>query len=162
MVISVSHVTDLLTERRLRDEVALTAAIDIYASSTSPTGGRVDFYVVLHNDGSRRVQIARLAAEAGGLRLRSAGVLPQVLDGGSAVRVPLSVRLDCTRERLDVLRAAVSASPGSGRRRAVTVTLGASQLITDIADSLCSVKPELADQELSGPLRAAQAGDHPR
>jgi hypothetical protein len=73
---------------------------------------------------------------------------------GHSGEVPVSVRLDCTRAATtgDGLRGTVDAIPLSARQHTVSVIVEGAFLITDVADTLCRVKPDLKDAELSGPI----------
>jgi len=48
------------------------------------------------------------------------------------------------------LRAKIVATPESGRERKVPTALAQTALVTDVADTLCRVRPDLRGRELSG------------
>lgn len=143
-----------LEERNLRDQVSVTTTIDVAVSSTTPLGGRVDYFVVVRNTGTRDVRISGLAHTDARLRIRSRDFAPVVLAPGSTVDIPVSVRLDCTGSPIGTatLLGTVAATPASGRAQDVPASLGRSLLLTDVAQTLCEVRPELTDRELSGPV----------
>ena len=143
-----------LDERRLRDEVSVTTTIDVAVSSTTPLGGRVDYFVVVRNMGTRDVRVSGLEHTDARLRIRSRDFAAVVLVPGSTVDIPISVHLDCTGSPIGTaaLLGTVWATPASGRAQDVPASLGRSLLLTDVAQTLCEVRPELTDRELSGPV----------
>ena len=153
-VVVVLKVRSWLAERSLRDQVSVTATIDVAVSSTTPLGGRIDYFVVVRNTGTRDLRVTGLALTDARLRIRSRDFAPSVLTPGSTVDVPISVRLDCTGKPIGTaaLLGTVTATPTSGRAQDVPTLLERSLLLTDIAQTLCEVRPELTDRELSGPV----------
>lgn len=143
-----------LNERSLRDQVSVTATIDVAVSSTTPLGGRIDYFVVVRNVGRRAVRISGLAHTDARLHIRSRDFATILLAPGSTVDIPISVRLDCTGPPIGtaVLLGTVAATPASGRAQDVPTSLDRSLLLTDVAQTLCEVRPELTDRELSGPV----------
>jgi hypothetical protein len=84
-----------LAERDAREPVSLSAALGVRTSSTSPPGGRVDFFVSLRNAGRQPLRVTALEAGGEGLLLRGRLENARSLPAGQEIRVPLSVLLDC-------------------------------------------------------------------
>jgi hypothetical protein len=149
-----------LAERSRRDDVALTATTGVWASSTTPVGGSIDFFVSVRNTGPRRVRIESVDSRESRMTVRSRRNLHYEVLPGTAVDVPVSVRLDCAGTGLvpgpgdeaGPLRATIAADPLSGRRRTVHAPLARSPLLTHVADTLCAIRPGLRGKELSGPV----------
>jgi len=156
-VVGHSQLRERLAERRAADTVELQATLRVSSSSSSPIGGRVDYYLTLHNTGPRVIRIARLRVREAGLSITSRPVSPlDVVRSGQTLYLPLSVRLDCRQRaparRPDVLRGAVSVQPPNGRWRRVTTSFTRASPLTDVADTLCSLNPAFRSKELSGPV----------
>jgi hypothetical protein len=156
-----------LEERRLADRVQLRASIDVRSWSTTMTSrGRVDFFARVYNTGRRPVSITAVRITQPGLSIRSRPAPPRAVDAGEWLRVPLSVILDCTRHRTPPpaggLRGEVAASSPNGRARDVVASFDRATLITDVADTLCRIRPGLRDAELSGPVGSGQRDGTPR
>lgn len=148
---------DWLAERSRRDTVSLTATAGYWSSSTSPPGGRINFFVTVHNTGPRPIRIDSLRTAAERLTIRSPiGLRYQVLPAAS-VNVPVSIRLDCAATqvpaRADDFRTTVAADPLNGRRHTLATPLGRAALFTHLADNLCRIRPDLHDQEMSDPVQ---------
>jgi hypothetical protein len=144
-----------LQERRLRDQVELRAAIDVQSWSSPLAGDRVDFFAIVHNTGSRPVRVTAIDIRYPRLHIRNRAAPRRPLAAGETLRVPLSVILDCTDRRTPRaggLRGTVAASGANGRVRSVPASFDRSGLATDVADTLCSIRPNLRGAELSGPL----------
>lgn len=157
----VSEVQGLLRQRALEDTVSLSAAMNVTASSTTPTGGRVDFYLTLQNTGGLPISITAVSAVAPRLvitgQLTERGFPMQPIPPSQIARVSLSVVLDCTgadpqTDPVTALVAAVQAAPRNGRDRSVNVAVAQSALVTDIADTLCTIDPGISGDELDGPV----------
>lgn len=146
-----------LVERQLRDEVALTATAGYWSSSTSPTGGRINFFVVVGNTGPRPVRIDSVESDPHRLTVRSLPNLRYQVLPGQAINVPVSLRLDCTVVEAAPLSAdapaSIAAHPLSGRRHRVVTGLGHPALFTDLADNLCRADSGLQNQDMAAPVR---------
>jgi hypothetical protein len=142
-----------LVERGLRDQVSLVATVRVSAASMTPRGGSVNYIVAVRNTGPRAVQITGVDVSASRLEVRGTSAAALRLVPGDSGEVPVSVRLDCTRAATtgDGLRGTV-AIPLNARQHTVSVTVDGAFLITDVADTLCRVKPDLKNAELSGPI----------
>ena len=142
-------------ERDLRRAVELTTALDVVSSSTSPPGGEVRYFVRIRNDGVRPISVTAVAGANGGLRLRMADPGDRRVDPGAEVEIPLSVRLSCGGD-LDAARRGLPAQVGVRREDGGSTTrrfvLQPAALLTDVARTLCAVRPDLRDHELSGPV----------
>ena len=92
---------DWSAERELRNRVALTTALSISSSSTTPPGGQVGYYVVVRNEGRRRVSVTAVEGTTDRLRLRMRDDAARPVDPGTETAIPLSVLLSC--------------APGAGR-----------------------------------------------
>ncbi|MDP9219159.1 MAG: hypothetical protein M3P23_01300 [Actinomycetota bacterium] len=155
-VVTADRGYDWLTERGRRDKVALTATAGYWSSSTSPSGGRINFFVTVHNTGPRPIRIDSLRTAAARLTIRSPGGLHYLVLPAESVNVPVSIRLDCLAAQVPVrpddVRSTIAADPLSGRRHAVTTALSQAALFTHLADNLCRIEPGLRDQEMSDPV----------
>ena len=176
LVAGASAVADWWSERRARDRVALEATLRVSSSSSSPVGGRVDYYVEVRNVGPRPVRLSAVSADWSGMAISNRSRLGDAVPAGGDRLVALSVRLDCavrsagrsadrpaSRSAGDpsarpaqsgerVREVAVVATPWSGRRRTERVRVGQAYLLTDAADVLCRLRPGLRGRELSGPV----------
>ena len=143
-----------LAERSQRDQVSVTATVDVAVSTKRPLSGRIDYFVAIRNTGSSDVRIAGLTHTDARLRIRSRDFATILLAPGSTANVPISVRLDCSGLPIGAgaLLGTVTATPPSGRARDVPTSLDRSLLLTNVAQTLCEVRPELTDRELSGPV----------
>jgi hypothetical protein len=152
--VGAAHLRAYLHTRALRDQVTLSATVEVAASSTTPlAGGRVDYYLAVRNVGPRQVRISGLQLSDLRLRIVSRNFAGQVVQPGTTVDIPVSVRLDCValgKEGAGVLHGTIAATPQSGRLRSVAATVAHTALITDVAATLCQVRPGLRGQELSG------------
>lgn len=152
-------------ERSLRDQIAVTAELGVDASSTAwtPSGrGRVDYVLVLRNLAPRAVRLTHVSGEHDGLRLVGRPLNATPVPPGAAVRVPLSVELDCRRRGAGARSAAVLTSvsvvAASGRSADVTAVVRGAGPLTGVARMLCALDPDLHVEELSGPVSSRTAG----
>jgi len=143
-----------IAERSLDDHVELQATMGVTASSTTPSGGSVDFYVSVLNRGPRSVSITSIDIAGARLRITSTNEQPAEVKPGLAVSVPLSVLLDCSDAAVgdpsNGLRGGIDAVASNGRPRVVDTTFDQSTIVTDIADTLCRIDPDLRNVELDG------------
>lgn len=151
-----SAVADWWSERRARDRLDLQATLRVSSSSSSPPGGRVDYYVEVRNAGPRPVRLGAVSAGWPGLAVVNRSRLGDAVAPGQDRLVALSVRLDCrglqARARARDPALSVVATPWSDRRRTVLVPVRQAYLLTDAADLLCRLRPGLRGRELSGPV----------
>ena len=151
---------DQAAERALAQRVSLTAALSVVSSSTSVPGGEVRWFVTVRNQGPRPVTVTAVEGRTDRLLLRSAGDPGAPIAPGRAVAVPVSVRLTCGAADGDgELRAEVAVRREDGGTASRRVEVGSAFLLVDVADTLCAVRPDLRDRELSGPVLAARAGE---
>jgi hypothetical protein len=152
--VAVDRTSAWLTARAERDEVRLEAALGVSSSSTSPVGGRVDYFVTLHNSGPLAVRVDGVSLATSRLRVAGRRGATDVPAGGSRY-LPLSAHLDCRLAepvvRSVALPGRVTATPASGRRRSVPVSMTGAAPLTDVADTLCRLSPR-RQAELSGPV----------
>jgi hypothetical protein len=138
-------------EQALRERVDLAATLGIASSSTNPPGGSVRFFVLLRNAGPRPVTVAAVDGTGEGLRLRMLDQVDRPLPAGAEVEIPLSVRLTCPAGAgeltADVRVRRQDGGPASRRLR-----LEPAGLLLDVAATVCSVRPDLRDHELAGPV----------
>jgi len=142
-------------ERELRRAVELTTALDVVSSSTSPPGGSVRYVVRIRNDGVRPVSVTSVAATDGGLRVRMQDDGDRRVDPGQEIGIPVSARLSCGAD-LGADRGGLPAEIGirreDGGATSRRVELQPAALLLDVARTLCAVRPDLRDRELSGPV----------
>jgi hypothetical protein len=145
-----------LIERGLRDEVSLVGTVHVLATSTTPLGGSVNYNVAVRNTGARPVQITGVDISQSRLHITDKSPSPLRLAAGETGEVAVSVRLDCTRggpfDPRDGLRGEVVAIARSGTQHRVYIAFEQGFLLTDVANTLCRVRPGLTDEELSGPV----------
>jgi hypothetical protein len=140
-------------ERELRNRVALTTALSISSSSTTPPGGQVGYYVVVRNEGRRRVSVTAVEGTTDRLRLRMRDDAARPVDPGTETAIPLSVLLSCVpgagEEQLPVEISLRREDGGAVTRR---VDLRPTAPLLDVVTTLCGVRPDLRDHEISGPV----------
>lgn len=142
------------TERRLSRAVVLAASLDV-STSMYPAGGSVDWSVAVRNGGPRPVSLEGLQATSARLavRLRDGG--GQRIEPGQQAQVPVSARLTCGAEPVpgeDRLAADVRVRRADGGEVVRRVPLSSAGPLLDVAATLCAVRPQLRDVELSGPV----------
>jgi hypothetical protein len=154
---------DQAADRARAQRVDLVTTLDVWASSTSPPGGQVSFVVLVRNEGERPVSVISIDGEGPGLRLSMLDAGDRALPVGVWIEIPLSVRLTCGAGAPGdpaPLTAEVGVRRSDGGATSRRVDLEPAVLVLDVARTLCSVRPDLRDHELSGPvLRARQAPD---
>lgn len=146
---------DRSVERELRQRVVLGSSIGLSSSSTSPQGGSVHYFLLVRNDGPLPISIESLEASTDGLRLRLRSSAGHRLAAGTEIALPLSVRLTC-RPPGTVQRAPLdpqlTVGNEDGGSVVVPVEPGAAESLLGVVGTLCRVRPELVDHELSGPV----------
>lgn len=161
-VVGVVQVRAWQADRDRREFVSLGVSIGVWASSSSPPGGEVRYYLAIHNASAEPLEVTSVRASGDRLRIRARDDDARWLAAGREILVPLSALLTCS---------SAAGHGGGGLRVEVgvhrdDVDLGSQRLsmpdaalLVDAAETLCSVRPSLRDYELSGPiLRAASAG----
>jgi FlaG/FlaF family flagellin (archaellin) len=159
VVLAVAVAVGLLTRQRLADRVVLAASLEVATTATSPPGGAVRWSVAVRNDGARPVRVTSLATSADGIVLSSRATPGDPVGPGQQVDVPVSIRLTCgsgSAARPAGLVTAVRIRTPDGRAATRRVPLGSAGSLLDVVDTLCSVRPELRGQELSGPVVPGQ------
>lgn len=142
------------TERRLREAVVLASSLDV-GTSMYPAGGSVNLSVAVRNGGPRPVSLEGLQATSAHLavRLRDGG--GRRIGPGQQAQVPVSARLTCGAEPVpgaDRLAADVRVRRADGGEAVRHVPLSSAEPLLDVAATLCAVRPQLRDVELSGPV----------
>jgi len=156
MAYAVSEGRQWSSERALDDQVVLQTSLRVSSTSTTPTGGSVDFYASVRNLGQRPVSV--LAVDIDTSRLLIASVSPHgpAVAPGETITMPLSVLLDCSDSTdagsTDRLRGEILATASNGRERRVDATFDAATAVTGIAATLCRLHPDLRNVELDGPV----------
>ena len=142
-------------ERDLRQAVELTATLGVWSSSTSPPGGEVGYFLLVRNQGPLPVWVTSVSAADAGLQVRMRNDGDRRIGPGTEIEIPLSARLTCAsgagvaRPSLDAAIGVRREDGGSTSRR---VELRPAALVLDVAATLCAVRPQLRDYELSGPV----------
>jgi hypothetical protein len=151
---------DRAAERALAERVELSASMGLSSLSTTPPGGQVSFFVVVRNEGALPVRITGVEGSAPGLRLGMLDdVVRQVSPNGEAA-VPVSVRLTCPRYAGgEGLTTQVAARREDGAAVTRRVRPEPADLLLDVATTLCASRPDLRDQEISGPVLDSLAAD---
>jgi hypothetical protein len=144
---------DEAAERALARRVTLTTSLGVSSSSTTPPGGSVGYFVVVRNDGASRVTVTAVEGETAGLRLRMRDDAERRVDPGTETAIPLSVRLSCVPAAGDVeLSGVIRVRRADGGATAREVALRPAAPLLDAAATLCGVRPNLRDHELTGPV----------
>lgn len=146
---------------RLR-ELAVDAELGVRSSSSawSPSGGgRVDYFLEVHNRAARPATFAAVRFDGPGLAISGRALDAAPVPGGESVRMPLSVGLDCRRWRPEVERPALAGTvrvvtAGDRGSYVRTSVRGAAPLL-GVVRALCSRDPQLRIAELSGPVGPA-------
>jgi hypothetical protein len=148
---------DWSAERALRQAVQLTTTFGVSSSSTSPPGGSVRYFVLVRNDGARPLTVTSVVASIPGLRVRMRDVGGRRIAAGRQIEIPLSARLTCGDGvgAAAGLTAAIVVRREDGGSATRRVALTPASLVLDVAATLCDVRPELRDHELSGPVLRA-------
>jgi hypothetical protein len=137
----------------LEQRIALTTGLSISSSSTSPPGGEVGYYVVVRNEGSRRVSVTAVEAATERLRLRMRDAAARPVDPGAETAIPLSVVLSCVPDAGEKrLPAEISLRREDGGAVTRRVDLRPTAPLLDVVTTLCGVRPDLRDHEISGPV----------
>ncbi|MCW2699520.1 MAG: hypothetical protein JWQ45_1055 [Blastococcus sp.] len=161
VVAGVVWLHDRSVQRALEQRISLRTALGMSSSSTTPPGGEVGYFVVVRNEGLRRVSVTAVDGATGRLRLRMRDAADRRVDPGTETAIPLSVRLSCGAGAAETrlpLRIRVRREDGGSATRRVALEPGA--ILLDPVATLCRVRPDLRDHELSGPvLRLAEPGD---
>jgi len=140
-------------ERALRDRIALTTSLDVWSSSTTPPGGDVGYFVVVRNEGPRRVSVTGIEGKTKQLRLRMRDDAVRPLDPGTETAIPLSVLLSCLPGAAETsLAAEVRVRRQDGGAVTRRVDLRPTAPLLDAVTTLCGVRPDLRDHEISGPI----------
>jgi hypothetical protein len=148
---------DRAVERELERRVSLAATLGIWSSSTVVPGGAVDFYVVVRNEGPRPLTVIAVDGTGPGLRVAMRDAVDRPVAAGGEVEIPLSVRLTCGAAEAD-LSTEIGVLRSDGTSAVRGIDLQSATRLLDVAATLCAVRPELRDHELSGPiLRRAEA-----
>jgi hypothetical protein len=149
---------DRAAERALAQRVDIGVSLGVWSSSTAPLGGRVCYFAVVRNEGTRPVWVTSVDGSSGGLRLATRDDEEWPVAAGDEVRVPLSVRLTCTGPGPgDDLTARIAVRREDGGAVVRRLRPEPAVLLLGVAESLCSVRPELTDRELSGPVLDGRA-----
>jgi hypothetical protein len=142
-------------ERELRQAVELSASVGVWSSSTVRPGGEVGFFLLVRNDGALPMSVTSVDAADAGLSLRMRDEGERRIPPGREIEIPLSVRVTCV-PGTGVARPALAAEVGVRREDGGTtsrpVELRPASVLRDIATTLCAVRPDLRDHELSGPV----------
>jgi hypothetical protein len=149
-------------ERARALQVDLATSLGIWSSSTSRAGGEVSFFVLVRNEGDRPLTVTSLDGTGDGLLLRMRNAGDRELPAGVEIDIPLSVLLTCGADASGdpPVTAELGIRRADGGVTSRQVDLEPAGLVLDVARTLCSVRPDLRDHELSGPvLRPRQAPD---
>jgi hypothetical protein len=115
----------------------------------------VYFWVAVRNDGPLPVAVTAVDAADTGLRISMGDEGERPIEPGREIGIPLSVRLTCVPGAGDA-RPSLDAEIGVRREDGGTTSrpadLRPASLVLDVAATLCQVRPDLRDHELSGPV----------
>lgn len=141
-------------ERALAERVDLAASLGISSDSGSPPGGHVTFFVVVRNQGVLPLSVTSVEAAGDGLRLQMEEDGDRSVPAGADAVIPMSVRLSCAGSAGEaVLRAEIGVRREDGGAATRQVDVERADRLRDVATTLCSVRPDLRDHELSVPVR---------
>lgn len=142
-------------QRELLQSVELSTELGLASSSTSPPGGSVRFFLVVRNDGALPVSVTSVDVADPVLRMRMRDEGERPVAPGHEIEIPLSVRLTCgpgVGDARPSLTAEIGVRREDGGSTSRPADLRPADLVLDVAASLCRVRPELRDHELSGPV----------
>ena len=142
-------------ERELRQAVELTVTFGVVSSSTSPPGGSVRFFVLVRNDGALPVSVTSVDAADIGLRLSMRDEGERPIDPGKEIEIPMSAQVSCVPgagTTRPFLAAEIGVRREDGGSTSRPAELRPANLVLDVAATLCGVRPDLRDHELSGPV----------
>lgn len=155
LLAGVAQARDWVAERQARERVVLSTSLGVWSSSTSPPGGSVTFFVSVRNAGIEPLAVTSVRASNDRLRLGTRDGLDRRVEAGAELLLPLSVLLTCappaSTEPAE-LSAEIAVRRDDGRLVERPISLGQAGLVLDVADTVCSVRPELRGYELSGPV----------
>ena len=153
---------DRAAERALAERVDLAASMGLSSLSTTPPGGQVSFFLVVRNQGALPVRITGIEGSAPGLRLRMLDDVQRQVSPNGEAAVPVSVRLTCPRYAGgDGLTTQLAVRRNDGAAVTRRLRPEPAVLLLDVATTLCRSRPDLRDQELSGPVLDSLAADAP-
>ena len=153
---------DRAAERALAERVDLSASMGLSSLSTTPPGGQVSFFLVVRNEGALPVRITGIEGFAPGLELRMLDDVDRQVSPNSEAAVPVSVRLTCPRYAGgDGLTTQLAVRREDGAAVTRRVRPEPAGLLLDVATTLCRSRPDLRDQEISGPVLDSLAADEP-
>ena len=142
-------------ERELRQAVELSTSFGVWSSSTIRPGGEVGYYLLVRNDGALPMSVTSVDAAGVGLRLSMRDEGERRIPPGREIEIPMSVRVTCV-PGTGVARPSLAAEIGVRREDGGTTSrpaeLRPASLLLDVAATLCAVRPDLRDHELSGPV----------
>jgi hypothetical protein len=151
-VAGVLWLRDREADRARAERIELVTSLAVESSSTSPPGGRVAYSVVLRNEGERPVTVTSVTGVGHGLRLRLLDGAERVVPADGELALPVSVRLTCAGAdgAAGPLPVQLALRRADGAVTSREVELGSAFLVQDVAATLCAVRPDLSDHELSG------------
>lgn len=157
-VAGVVLVGERAAEKERRERVALETTVGIASSSSDPPGGQVRFFLVVRNEGPLPVSVTAVEGTGAGVRVRMRDEGARPVGAGGEIEIPLSVRLTCPTGPGE-LTAEVGVRREDGGSTSRRMDLQPAHVVLEVAATLCSVRPDLRDHELSGPvLRGAVSG----
>ena len=160
-----AQLADWLGARERREVVVLTTSLGVWASSTTPPGGQVTYYLSIRNGGEVPLDVTDVRARTDHVVLRARDPLARRVAPGEVTLLPLSVLLTCAPDAGssgDALRVQVDVRRTDGSTTSRFPVLGGTDPVLSAADTLCEVRPGLVAYELSGPVlraRAAEGGE---
>jgi hypothetical protein len=115
----------------------------------------VRYFLLVRNDGALPVSITSVAAADPGLEVRMRDDGERPVAAGREIEIPLSVLLTCVPgagSARPFLAAEIGVRREDGRPTTERAELRPTAPLLDVAASLCLVRPDLRDHELSGPV----------
>jgi hypothetical protein len=141
-------------ERELRQAVELTATVGVWSSSTNRPGGEVGYFLRVGNVGPLPLSVTSVAAAGAGVQVRMRDDGARQVAPGREIEIPLSVRVTCVRGATarPAMDAEIAVRRDDGGATSRRVDLQPAEPVLDAAATLCEVRPDLRDHELSGPV----------
>ena len=137
-------------------------AMGVSASSNAASGGYVNYYVAVRNGGAQPLELTSLRVSGDRVDLRARGNGSRRVAPGREVLVPVSALLTCPGRdgpTGDQLLVDLDVTRADGESARQTTSLNGVSLVLDVAETLCRLRPDLRDYELSGPVLQAAAGE---
>lgn len=129
-------------DARLRSEVSLQASADAVALSTAPGGGRVDYYLRLHNTGPLPVRVDDVRVNGPRMLGRPTVAGPRTVTPQDPASIQLDLRADCgvasASRFAPEVHVHVDVTPADGRPRELELPVRHATIYSAMVAGVCS------------------------